>query len=246
MVIGGVNGANHIAQPGLSGMNMQEDSISKDLKRQIEKAQKQLQEISSNQDLSMEEKMKKRQEIQQEIASLNQQLRQHQIEQRKEQQTVQKQSKGNAMDEVLGGSPAAGSKKTDKSGSGLSQASMQSMISADSSMKQAQVQGSVATKMEGRANVLEAEIKQDGGKGENSLEAKEGELAETRQKAQEATGAQASALAEANQAAKEAAKAEQSGQADEKDSETDEKGGQVQKEDGTGQENAPATVDIRL
>lgn len=246
MVIGGVSGANKIAQPGLSGMNMQEDSISKDLKRQIEKAQKQLQEVSSNQDLSMEEKMKKRQEIQQEIASLNQQLRQHQIEQRKEQQTAQRQSKGNAMDEVLGGGPAAGSKKAGKLGSGLSQASMQSMISADSSMKQAQVQGSVATKMEGRANVLEAEIKQDGGKGENSLEAKEEELAETRQKAQEAAGAQASTLANANQAVKEAGKAEQSGQADEEDSETKEKGGQVQKEDGTGQENVPATVDIRL
>lgn len=246
MVISGINGTNNAAQAGLSGMNMQEDSISKNLKRQIEQAQKQLQEISSNQDLSMEEKMKKRQEIQQEIARLNQQLRQHQIELRKEQQTAQRQSKGNAMDEVLGGSSADGSKKADNAGNGLSQASMQGMISADASMKQAQVQGNVAAKMEGREHVLEAEIKQDGGKDENSLKAKEEELTETRRKAQDAAVAQASALANANQAAKAAGKAEQSSQSEEKDSETDEKGGWEQKEDDAERENAYTAVDIRL
>ena len=42
--------------------------------------------------------MKKRQEIQQEITNLNQQLRQHQIEQRKEQQ-----SKKSSMDDMVAG-----------------------------------------------------------------------------------------------------------------------------------------------
>ena len=36
-----------------------------------------------------------------------------------------------------------------KKGTGLSKASMQAMISADSSMKQAKVQGSMATQIEG-------------------------------------------------------------------------------------------------
>ncbi len=36
---------------------------------------------------------------------------------------------------------------------------MQAMISADSSMKQAKVQGSMATQMEGKAGVLESEMK---------------------------------------------------------------------------------------
>jgi len=49
------------------------------------------------------------------------------------------------------------------------------MISADSSMKRAKVQGSMATQMEGRAGVLESEIKQDAGKG--NTEKKEEELA---------------------------------------------------------------------
>ncbi len=54
------------------------------------------------------------------------------------------------------------------------------MISAESSMKQAKVQGSMATQMEGRAGVLESEIKQDAGKG--NTEKKEEELADLQAK----------------------------------------------------------------
>ena len=104
-----------------------------------------MQELSSNEELSIEDKMKKRQEIQQEINNLNQQLRQHQMAQRKEQQT-----KKTSMDDMLGGSRKTAPKSGNQS-AGLSQASMQAMISADSSMKQAKVQGSMATQMEGKA-----------------------------------------------------------------------------------------------
>ena len=62
---------------------------------------------------------------------------------------------------------------------------MRAMISADSSMKQAKVQGSMATQMEGRAGVLESEIKQDAGKG--NTEKKEEELADLQAKVQSAT-----------------------------------------------------------
>ena len=70
-------------------------------------------------------------------------------------------------------------------------------------MKQAKVQGSVATQMQGRANVLKAEIKQSG-----STEAKEAELADLEQKAVNATASQMNTLAEANKAVSEAAAAE--------------------------------------
>ena len=143
--------------------------------------------------------MKKRQEIQQEITNLNQQLRQHQIEQRKEQQ-----SKKSSMDDMVAGTKNTSAKK----GTGLSQAGMRAMISADSSMKQAKVQGSMATQMEGRAGVLESEIKQDAGKG--NTEKKEEELAELQAKAQSATAAQMSTLADANKSVEEATKAENS------------------------------------
>ena len=216
MRINGLNGVNN-TQAG--GMNMMQanDSVSKNIQNQIANAQKQLQEISSNKEMSLEEKMKKRQEIQQQITDLNNQLRQHQIEQRKEQQ-----AKKSSMDDMLGGS-----KKTDpkagKQSTGLSQASMTAIISADSAMAQAQVQGSVATKMEGRVGVLESEIKLDSARGGN-VEKKQEELAEVEQKAIEAQSAQMDTLADANKKLEVAAKADQQTEkTDDKDKKTDKK-----------------------
>lgn len=183
-------------------MNQAADSYSRNLQKQIENAKKQLQELSSNQDMTLEEKMTKRQEIQKQITDLNNQLRQHQMEQRREQQ----QAKGSSMEDFIGGSKKSGAAKQANAGSGLSQTSMKAMISADSSMKQAQVHGSVATKMEGRAGVLKAEIKQDAGHG---VEAKKEELAEVEQIAEKATASQMNTLSQANKVVKEAAKAEQ-------------------------------------
>ena len=173
MKINGINGAN--TQMGQMGMNQVADSYSRNIQNQIANAQKQLQELSSNEEMTLEEKMKKRQEIQQQISDLNMQLRQHQMEQRKEKQ----QAKGTSVDDMLGGTKGgkSGSKST-----GLSQASMTAMISADTSIKQAKVQGSVATSMEGRAGVLESEIKNNHG---SDVTKKKEELADVTQKAQD-------------------------------------------------------------
>mgnify|MGYP000848719279 CR=1 FL=1 len=197
MKINGFNGTN--TQTGAIGMAQANDSVSKNIQNQIANAQQKLQDLSSNEELSLEDKMKKRQEIQQEITNLNQQLRQHQIEQRKEQQ-----SKKSSMDDMVAGTKNTSAKK----GTGLSQAGMRAMISADSSMKQAKVQGSMATQMEGRAGVLESEIKQDAGKG--NTEKKEEELADLQAKAQSATAAQMSSLSDANKSMEEAAKTDNS------------------------------------
>lgn len=96
MKINGFNGTN--TQTGVMGMAQANDSVSKNIQNQIANAQQKLQDLSSNEELSLEDKMKKRQEIQQEITNLNQQLRQHQIEQRKEQQ-----SKKSSMDDMVAG-----------------------------------------------------------------------------------------------------------------------------------------------
>lgn len=179
-------------------MTQANDAVSKNIQNQIANAQQKLQDLSSNEEMSLEDKQKKRQEIPQEIANLNQQLRQHQIEQRKEQQN----KKSSSMDEMVAGPQKATAKK----GTGLSQASMQTMISADSSMEQARVQGSMAKQLEGRAGVLESEIRQDAGSG--NTEKKEEELADLREKAQAATEAQMSTLSDANKSMEEAAKAD--------------------------------------
>ena len=215
MKINGLNGTN--VQAGGISMTKAVDSVSKNIQSQIANAQKALQELSANKDMSIEEKMKKRQEIQQQIADLNNQLRQHQIEQRKEQQ-----AKKSSMEDMLGGAKKV-SPKAGKQGTGLSQASMKAMISADSAMKQAQIQGSVATKMEGRAGVLESEIKLDMARGDDVTKKKE-ELAEVQQKAITAESAQMNTLSNANEELEESAKADQQVEkADDKDKATDKK-----------------------
>ena len=194
MKINGTNGAN--TQMGQIGMNQAADSYSRNIQNQIANAQKQMQELSSNENMTLEEKMKKRQEIQQQIADLNTQLRQHQIEQRKEKQ----QAKASSMEDKLDRTKTtAGEKNT-----GLSQTSITAMLSADTSIKQAKVQGSVATRMEDEANVLKAEVKQGGG----DVEAKKEKIAELEQKAENVTASQMSTLAEANKAVEEAAASE--------------------------------------
>lgn len=193
MKINGLNGTNS----KIGGMNMMQsnDSVSKNIQNQISNAQKQLQDISANKDMSIEEKMKKRQEIQQQINDLNNQLRQHQIEQRKEKvENSRKQSKR--------------VQRTWKKAAGLSQANMKAMLYADSAMARAQVQGSVATQMEGRAGVLESEIKLDAARG-GDVSAKKEELEEVKQKVETVENAQMNTLAEASKKMEEAAKEEQ-------------------------------------
>ena len=111
----------------------------------------------------------------------------------------------------------------------MSKDSMQAMISAESAMKQAKVQGSVATKMEGRAGILKAEIKQDAARG-GDVEKKQKELAEVEQKAQAADAAQLTTLAQANQelegVAQDGKAANSVSGADQKEKQTEEATGQ--------------------
>lgn len=190
-----LTGAQNSAPAERPGSNMQSDPICKNIQNRIANLRERLQSISSDENMTAEDKMKKRQEIQQEISNLNQQIRQREIEQRKEQQAKKAPAEDFPKPK----------RKSGKRSTGLSQASMQAMISADSSVKQAEVQGSVASAMDGRAGVLKAEIKQDAGRDNSD---KKAELAEVEQKSADATASQMGTLAEAEKSIKEAASAE--------------------------------------
>ena len=177
------------------------DPETKSLQKQIAEKQKQLQELSSNEEMSMEEKMKKRQDIQKEITDLNNQLRQHQIDQRKEKQ----QANRSPMDDMMGENKETKAKKGMNQTAGMFQASMKAMITADSAMNQAKVYENVATDMEGRAKILASEIKTDAAHGGN-VEDKQEELAEVEEKGQKAISGQVSQLTDANKTMEEAAK----------------------------------------
>lgn len=185
-----------------TGMSQSADATTKNLQSQILAKQQELKKLSENQDMTMEAKMKKRQEINQQIADLNRQLRQHEIEQRKE-----KQKEEASMNDMLGGEPAnnAASAQQSQTNSGLSDANMKAMISADASMKMSDVQGSVSASLERIATVLRGEIKQDAGRGV-SVDRKEQELADIEQRALNAAKGQMKELKGAHDSVKDARK----------------------------------------
>lgn len=185
MNISGVNGST--SPMAGSGAGQAEDIQSRNIRKQIEEAQKKLQEVSANGELSAEDKMKKRQEIQKQISDLRMQLREHQMELRRKQREEKQAAEHNVGTEAKAGEQSAG----------LSAAGMQAVISSEASMKQAKVQNGAAAKMEGRAGVLEAEIKQDGRSG-GDTSAKEAELAGVKERAKGAAASGMKTLGEAN------------------------------------------------
>ncbi len=207
MNINGINSAG--MQPGAAGMGSgsggQMDPVSKDLQKQIEKLKNDLKEISANQDMPADAKMKKRQEIQKQISELEIQLHQHQMEAKREER--QKKKEESSFDDLMGTKPQE--KQKNGKSVGMSAGSMEAMISADKSIKQANVNGSTAKKMEGRANVLEVEIQLDSGRGGSSnIGLKEAELAKVKETAEKATASQMDSLAQAGKTMQEASKDE--------------------------------------
>ena len=245
MNVNGINGNGTGVQAFQMKMNQGTDAVSKNLQNQIANAQKQMQELGENKEMSLEEKMKKRQEIQQQISDLQNQLRQHQIEQRKENQ----QKSGSSMDDMLGGNRQAA--KAKKGGTGMSSASMQAIISADSSMHQVKVQGAVKSEMEGKAGVLESEIKLDEARGGDTTKKRE-ELAEVEAKAQDITASQMEILSKTEKDLKEAAEADREAEkkADKKDKtedkdktdKSDQKPGEVSVDETKGTDNTVEPV----
>lgn len=200
---------------GTSGMTQKEDSVTRMLKRQLEAEQKKLRELSGNSKLSEEEKAKERQEIQKQITELNRQLREHQNEMRQEEAEKVKEKQ----------------QQKEEGAAGLSKGSMQALISADAAAKQARVQGSVAGRMEGRAGVLEIEIKLDKDRG-GQAERKEEELSKVKEKAQQAESAQFGTLREAEEMLK------ASGAEETKDSDDVKKSGKTEAEKEEEEKNA--------
>lgn len=242
MTINGIDGVSLGMQAGapLGGL---EDAVSKNLRRQITEAQKELQELSANTEMSPEQKSKKRQEIQKEIFELNNQLRQHQIEEKQKERQKQ-----DSFDDMLGGGKKKEKNDAKHQNSGLSAGGMEAMISADTSMKQAKVQGDVATKMEGKSGVLEMEIKLDSARG-GDTRGKKAELADIEKKAENAADSQLSTLAEASRKMEEAAKAENTSgksQAGEKTEEEKDEADQDELPDSAKEEDNYTPVDVRL
>lgn len=204
MNINSMDRTNHAMQMGQKNfLGNGKDSVSKGIQSQIENAQKQLQELSSNKEMSTEEKIKKQQEIREQINDLNKQLRQHQIDQRKEMQEMKQPSKDGVSNKKQSNISKAGSQ-----GTGFSKASMTAMISADSALSQAKNCDHIATQMEGQKNVLAMEIKLDAQRGKD-VTAKQGQMQDLEERIMETKASQIAALGTASKEIEEAAKTDQ-------------------------------------
>ena len=162
----GINAAKY-SQPQNTNEENQ-DSRLKSIQKQIEKVQEQLQSLSNNKEMSKEEKMNKRKELQEQLQVLTRQMfqRRMEIRQEKQEKSAAQAKRQDPVQENTGRQESIP----------MRTATMHGIISADTSMKQIKTVQSVKANMEGKAGVLEDEIKMDKGRG-CPTEEKEAELA---------------------------------------------------------------------
>lgn len=145
--------ANHQVQ---NTSNTNQDSRMKAIQDQITNVQQQLQSLSNNDGMSAEAKKNKRTELEQQLQDLNRQMMQRktEIQQEKMEKAAAESDTRDSAQDIDGQKSAV-----------MGTASMQSLISADASMKQVNSVQAVKTDMEGKAGVLEIEIKLDSSRG---------------------------------------------------------------------------------
>lgn len=184
------------------------DTESKGIENQITSARQQLQKLSSDQEMTVEEKKQKRQEVQKQIADLNRELRQHQMELRKEQLEEQQDRKADAKEANnenradKAGTPESEKEKREDNKEDQEQqvsfpkGSMTAIVSAETSKGQADTQRSVVLSLEGTARIMQSEIDLDAGRGQNT-ERKRAALESIQQRASRASQAQFGLLSNA-------------------------------------------------
>ena len=194
------------------------DSETKSFQNQIASAQTQLQKLSANNEMSSEEKAKKRQEIQKQIMELNNMLRERKAELRREKQQKAAEE-GNSGEEPLPGQQVKPEtvhiESNTSSSPGISSRHMKSLISADAAIDKAELADNISNELESRVQVLQGEIRQAEANG-GYVEAKKGEVQSLENKVAKISGAKANiingAISEMKQAVKEAGKDSKSSQ----------------------------------
>lgn len=162
MQITGVQSSNNYQKPI---KNNQEDSVIKNAQKQIEALRKELQTLSENEDMEPKIKAEKKQELQKQINELNTQIRQREIELRKEKQTANQPSETNPQQR----------KNEESGGAGFTKSVTGGLISVSNALKGAKDLNGLNKRLKGRAGELNAEIKADLARGADTL-AKEKEL----------------------------------------------------------------------
>ena len=188
------------------------DFETKSFQNKIASAQTQLQKLSANNEMSSEEKAKKRQEIQKQIMELNNMLRERKAELRREkQQKAAEAEEGNNGEGTLPGQQGKPEtvhiESNTSSSPGISSRHMKSVISADAAIDKAELADNISNELENRVQVLQGEIRQAEANG-GYVEAKKGEVQSLENKVAKISGAKmniiSGAISEMKQTVKEA------------------------------------------
>ncbi len=204
MGIGSIKAMDGLAGAAMTGMQPV-DSVSKNIQNKISDVQRQKQELSAKEDIAVEEKRKKRQELQQELSRLNAELRQRQAQSRREQkkealadEMQAENSTGQTHEAKDEEEKAADSRETENKAienidtkpenkkAGISERKIQGMAAADSAIEQEKLEENVIARMEGGIVILKGEIRQDEARGED-VEKKQAELEKREKRMQRAS-----------------------------------------------------------
>jgi len=169
MQIGSVNQADESTKSSGVRKNLQDPRI-KSIQEQINNVRKQLNELSANENLTVEQKRERRKQLNEQIKNLTERLTQTQMQiqqenMKKASQKSEEKSKNNPLS------------KTDTKAESQTAKFTEDFVMLDLSMNQMKAMNSIKVNMKGQAKVLESEIKMDRDKGVNT-EYKEKELAD--------------------------------------------------------------------
>ncbi len=206
MQVSNVNAAGTAVQAQKEQISATEDSVSKEIQGKITAAQKRRQELSSNMEMTAEEKADRRQKIQQEISDLKRELRRRQLEEQKKQQEEEKAAKAKKEQKESASKEAVREQQRSQStqnASGQQQESisgsqnsknvdsskeeenrdvlpgvMHKSLSTETTVNQISILTNTAARADGLNRVREAEINQDAARGTDVAELKKAQRAE--------------------------------------------------------------------
>ncbi len=201
-----ITGTQEIA-PQYGMKTPQSDSFSKSLQKRIDSLKEQVQQLSENEEMDPKQKKEKKEELNRQISELQSQLSQRRAElQKKEEQPATEKPRNRDRFES-------------------SANSMNAAVSADLSTEQAKTRAGAIRSLQGKVNVLESEIKQDGSRGV-SAEQKQASISKLRGRIENAAAKQGQELRKTAEDLKEA---EEDAEKEERTEKTDER--QEEKED---------------
>ena len=163
------------------------DTGSKNIQNQIASKQQRLNRISSDQEMSKEEKAKERQEIQKQIEELNRKLKLLRLEEQKEAEKAKKEQEQKVIvNEEMQTNPVQKEQDTNETTAQIEKerieqlnaigSNIHKILVADSTLQKNRIKNSVKMQKETTINIMESEIKMDELHG-NENTAKKEELA---------------------------------------------------------------------